>query len=87
MFAYVLVKWTTGQDSGKLSVVDRSWVRDVDNIKFTADGFLDGKTGGSDNAEKMVEWHESRKMPIRGWPVSAAQILRASGVCHVCLSS
>lgn len=74
MFAFVLLKWASGEDIGKLTVMDMSCIRGNDQLKFSDDGLpLSPDT-------VMVEWRAGKK-PKQGWPLFDASILRASGNC------
>ena len=73
MFSFVLLKWASGKDIGKLSILDMGCVRGSDRVMFSDDGM----PRSTDLV--VVEWRAGKKEPKNGWPVFNARILRASG--------
>ena len=78
MYEFVLVRWTSGRDAGKHTVLDMSCVRGHELLSFAEDGRLQGSS--SADTPVVVEWRAGKKPKI-GWPVFDAVLIRASGNC------
>lgn len=63
---FALVKWVSGKDNGKLTVLETVWIKDFDdqNVDY--------------NETYIIEW-KSGKEPPAGWPVYDGKILKISG--------
>lgn len=71
--SFILLKWATGKDNGKLSILEKSCVRGNDNLQFNVDGTP------LSNDQVVVEWQAGKKGTNGSWPVYKALILRAGG--------
>jgi hypothetical protein len=71
---YVLVQWTSGDDEGRWTILEASYIRGFDNIKYNDDGVITDEFGSKG---VVVEWREGTK-PKSGWPVFDANFIRTS---------
>jgi len=72
-FKYVLLKFTSGKDKGKMSVLDLETVRGSDKMEFNSEGILQN----TDSDFVVVEWRAGKKDHKKGWPLFDARLLRA----------
>ncbi|MGH0185286.1 UNVERIFIED_CONTAM: hypothetical protein FKN15_017617 [Acipenser sinensis] len=68
---YVLVKWKGGNDTGKLSVIPATWVKNFNEKEFKEDGDEDEK-------HYVAEWRAGKKEPCGGWAVYDCEVLNMS---------
>lgn len=66
MAKFALVSWIENGEGGRISTINRSWIRDFDPSNLTK--------------VYLTEWREpGKKKPDEGWPLYKAKVLHASG--------
>jgi hypothetical protein len=70
-----LVSWLTGEDQGKMSVVESNCVRGYEWMKFDADGKPLEKN------KVVVEWRAGKRNQKTGWPLYDARLIQVSSKC------
>ncbi|KAK6490972.1 hypothetical protein HHUSO_G5683 [Huso huso] len=68
---YLLVKWSSGSDKYKISIIPAVWVRNFDEDTFEENGDIDSRS-------YVAEWRSGKKTPRGGWPVYDCEVLKMS---------
>jgi len=72
-YKYALVRWTSGDDAGRLSVVEIDCIRG-DTREFDSNG----KPVTDDSS--MVEWRQGKRDKRTGWSMFVADIIQVSRI-------
>jgi len=71
---FVLVRWTSGDDKDKLSIVDLDAVRGISDVEFDGSG-----KPSEDLHPVVVEWRAGKKdSRTNAWPFYYAELIQAS---------
>ena len=65
-----LLQWTHGEEKGKYSVLESSWILNFNVEEFNNEDF---------DESYVVQWRRTKYPPPTGWPVYDANIIKTSG--------